>query len=140
MNALLSLISKYSGYFHDGSVHLIYHDQDSMIISMESAQVLSEWDWNRKLAPLSKHDTISGKLHINHIKSIKKNNCIFHDTLAMIYDHGDLYELEIKKNKVKILITWEQYLPIKARTDMYCIEIEAEKIYWENIPNLFDKQ
>jgi hypothetical protein len=138
MNTLLAMISKYAGYFHDGAIREIQHDQNSVIISMESAQILSEWDWNRQIAPLSKRDTISGKLHLDNVKSIKENDTPFHKTLTMIYDHGDLFDLEIEKNIVKILITWEQYFTKMDRTDMFIIEIEAEKIYWENIPNLFD--
>lgn len=138
MSTPLSLISKYAGYFHDGSIREIQHEKDSIAISMESAQVLPEWGWDRKQSPLSKRDTISGKLHLIRVKSIKKNKDIFNDTFKMIYDHCDIFDLEIGENKIKMLITWEQYLPEKRQTDMLSIEIEAESIFWENIPTLFD--
>lgn len=138
MSIPLTLINKYAGYFHDGSIREIKHENDSIIISIESAQVLPEWDWNRKKIPLSKRDTISGNLHLDHIKSIKKNSVLFNENFKMVYNHCDLFELEIEEHKLKILVTWEQYIPKKCKTDMLSIEIEAEKIYWENIPNLFD--
>ncbi len=138
MSAPLLLISKYAGYFHDGSICEIRHEKDSITISMESAEVLPEWCWDRKQFPLSKRGTISGKLHLGRVKSIKKDEAVFNDTFKMIYDHCDIFDLEIDDDKVKILITWEQYLPEEQRTDMFEYEIEAEKIIWENIPTLFD--
>ena len=138
MNTFLSMISKYAGYFHDGSIREIQHEKDTVTISIESAQVLPEWDWDRGILPLSKRETIVGKLHMECVKSIKENGKLFPSILRMIYDHSDLFDIEIEKNKVKLLVTWEQYLPKKIRTDMYNIEISAEKIYWENIPTLFD--
>lgn len=138
MNTILSTINKYAGYFHDGSIREIQHEKDSIIIALESAQVPSEWDWDRDSLPLSKQETISGKLHLERVISIKEDEKSFHDTVRMIYDHGDLYDLAVEKHKVKLLVTWKQYLPKKIQTDMLSIEITAEKIYWENIPNLFD--
>lgn len=138
INLLLTLINKYAGYFHDGSIREIRHEKDSIIMAIESAQILPEWHWPRKKIPLSKRATISGQLHLIYIKSIKKNDRIFNEVLKMVYDHCDIFDLEINERKIKMLITWEQYAPKPQRTDMLNIEIEAEKIYWENIPTLFD--
>jgi len=138
MNFPLTLLNKYAGYFHDGSVRNLKHEKDSIIISIESAQVLPEWHWDRKNIPFSIRDTISGKLHLAHIKSIKQNDELFSETLKMVYDHCDVFDLEIEESRIKLLITWEQYMPTRQRTDMLSIEIKAEKIYWENIPTLFD--
>jgi hypothetical protein len=50
----------------------------------------------------------------------------------------NIFDLEIGENQIKMLITWEQYLPERKRTDILSVEIEAENIFWENIPSLFD--
>jgi hypothetical protein len=137
MNVLI-IINKYAGYFHDGSIREIKHEKDSIIILIESAQLLPEWHWDRKKIPLSKRDTITGRLHLSHIKNIKKNDELFNETFKMIYDHCDIFDLEIDEYRLKMLLTWVQYVPTRQQTDMLSIEIEAEKIYWENIPTLFD--
>lgn len=138
MNIPLILINKYAGYFHDGSIRDIKHEKDSIIFAIESAQVLQEWDWDRKNVPLSKRDTISGKVHLAQIKSIKKNDEPFNGPLKMVYDHCEVFDLEIEECRLKMLITWKQYIPKRQQTDMLSIEIAAKKIYWENIPTLFD--
>ena len=56
------------------------------------------------------------------------------------YDNGEILDLEIDDNKVFLLIEWKNWPPKpRLRTnDVSKIEIEAEKIYWENIPDLSD--
>lgn len=138
LNSHLKLISKFSGYFHDGTIHKIVHKKNEVTIYIESAQILPEWEWDRKNLPISKRDTISGKLHLVEIKKIKENDQPFNDILKITYDVGDLFDLEIKKNHVNLLVTWLKQKPPFHRTDMISIEIEAEKIYWENVTTLFD--
>lgn len=138
MNSSLSMLSQYAGYFHDGSIHDIMHYKDSLVISIESAQLLPEWYWDRKKLPLSKRDTISGKLYFVHVNSLKQDDKPSHEAFKMVYEGCEVFDIKIEVHKIKMLVTWEQYLPKRERTDMVCIEIEADKIYWENIPNLFD--
>lgn len=135
---LISIISRYAGYFHDGSIRNIERDKNGFVISMESAQILPEWEWNKKMIQLSKHETIAGKLHLNEISMIlinEKENC----KLEMIYDRGSIFDLEIDKKGVKIEVIWKQYIPIKQETGVVQIEVTAKDIAWENIPNLFDQ-
>ena len=130
-------INKYTGYFHDGTVHDIDHSNNKMEISMESAEILSEW--NKDNIPLSKHSRISGKLHLEEIKSIRINDKIYNGKLKKTYDSSDVYDFEIQKNKVILLISWINYPPKPPeKTDIFTIEIEVGRIYWENSPTLFD--
>ncbi len=43
----LHMINKYGGYFHDGSIHQIKYQDKEIIISMERAELLPEWYWDR---------------------------------------------------------------------------------------------
>jgi hypothetical protein len=56
----------------------------------------------------------------------------------MKYDSGNIFNLEIKKNKVEIAFSWVNFPPKPSVNDFSTIEIEAEKIWWENIPDLAD--
>ncbi|MCH9609380.1 MAG: hypothetical protein S4CHLAM45_05210 [Chlamydiales bacterium] len=58
----------------------------------------------------------------------------------IIYDEGNISHFEIAKGKMVLQASWENYFPkFPEETDVFKIEIEAEKIYWENIPTLFDE-
>ena len=54
----------------------------------------------------------------------------------MTYDDGGIFNLEIKDHEITLDISWCNYSP-KARTnDFSNIIIDADSLYWENIPNL----
>jgi len=139
-NNLLFFLTKYSDYFHDGSVYKIEHRKKGMIIWAESAELLPEWYWDRKNIPLSKRNTISGKLHLEGIVHIRNDQGVCIDALSMMYEFGDIFDLEIKKNKIRISVVWKKFKPIKMETEMIEIEIQARSIFWENIPDLFDQR
>lgn len=139
MNKSLFLLTKYSGYFHDGSIYKIEHNNGSIVISAESAELLPEWYWDRKNIPLSKRNTISGKLHLEGILRLRKDQELLVNTLSMTYEFGDIFDLEIEENKIQISIIWKQFKPVKAETAMVDIEIQARSIFWENISDLFDQ-
>lgn len=48
----------------------------------------------------------------------------------MQYEYGSILELEIKDNKVLLLIEWKNFRPKLRRAEVSEIEIEAEKIQW----------
>src|SRR5262245_12185926 len=130
-------ISKYADFFHDGTIHDISHIKDQMRISMESAELLTEW--NEDNVTLSKHNRIEGYLRLENIKNIQINEKPYFGILRKTYDSSDIYDFEIRENKVILLVQWINYPPKpREETDFFTIEIEAEKIYWENIPTLFD--
>ena len=126
-------LTTYSKHFHDGNLININHKSDNIEISLESSQI-------NKNKPtdiiLSKSNTIKGKLHFEKIKQIKIGNKKWLGILQKIYDDGEILDLEIYKNKVLLLIEWNNFPPKPRESDVSKIEIEAEKIWWENIPTL----
>ncbi len=132
-----TFIDKYTSYFHDGIVHDIKHLKKNIIISIESAQLLPEWNLDNIV--LSNRDTISGNLHLEKVKIIFVNRKIHNNKLIKTYDDGSIYHFGIQNNKMILKVSWENYPPKqREETDVFTIEIEAEKITWENIPTLFD--
>lgn len=129
---------KYTAFFHDGAIRTIQQIQNKILLSMESAQVLPEW--NEDNIALSKRETISGILHLDNIKSIKENEVLYLEKFKIKkpYDRAGIYDFEINFNNVLLLIWWIRFPPNAEDSDIYKYEIEAEKICWENIPTLFD--
>lgn len=127
-------ISKYSGLFHDGSIIKITHESNELIFFIESAQVYQE---NVDI-PLSEDHRIKGNLHVKRIKSILIDEQPFIGTFKQTYDYGGIFDLVIEKNFVEISIKWEDFPPKPRKEDFSVIQIQAEDIYWENIPNLPD--
>lgn len=101
---------------------------------MESAEI-DEEDIKDNIV-LSKNDRIRGKLHIEGIKRIKQNDHPYHEILTMRYKDAEIFHFEIYQNKVEFQIKWCSYPPTPYIEDFSTIEIEAEKIWWENMPDL----
>ncbi|MBI5346977.1 MAG: hypothetical protein HZB76_07540 [Chlamydiae bacterium] len=129
-------LSKYSGYFHDGSLINFKHVGNKVEISMLSAEIIPE-HMIKNMPPLNKN-RITGKLYLDGIKKIKINNEPFTGTLKKMYDSGSILDFEVLKHKVILGIEWTDYPPKPRKSDFSKIEIEAEKIRWENIPDLSD--
>lgn len=127
-------ISKYQDFFHDGSIIDISHHKNNIILSMESAE-LDEEEITDNI-PLSKDNSLKGKLYINGVHSIVINKKPFLATLKRTYDHRSIFELSIKKNFIEICIEWVDFPPNSRKEDFSVIEMQAEDIYWENIPDL----
>jgi hypothetical protein len=121
----------------------IKHIEDEIVLSMESAEI-DEEEIKDYIAPskvdiiLSKDDRIRGKLHIAEVKNIKINDKAFSGILKKMYDYAGIFDFEIKKNTVELSIKWGTYSFDPNFNEFSVIEIEAEKIYWENIPDLED--
>ncbi len=131
-----STISKYTSYFHDGTLLDIQYGKDSheLILSMESCYIDAE-DLKDHI-PRSKEDTLRGNLHLKGIKNIYINREKLSTPLKINYDNGKIFDLEIKNNKVLLSVSWRNYPP-KARTnDFSTITINVEDVFWENIPDL----
>ena len=129
-------INKYADLFHDGSIINIDHIDNKMTISMESAEV-DEEDIKDDIT-IAKDDRIRGKLHIEKIKSITINNKSYLEIVKKIYDEGGIVNFEITRNSVLLSIDWVNFTPSQKTNEFSVIKIEAEKIYWENIPDLSD--
>lgn len=128
-------ISKYE--FHDGYIMHISHKAREIKISMESAEISDEEIKEKNFITLSKHRTIKGILHIKKVKNIEINGMMYSGKLNQteIYESGDISSFEIKGHTVLLKVVWVK--PYE-RTDLDIIKIEAEEIYWENIPDLFN--
>lgn len=127
-------LSKYSGYFHDGSLIDLKHLGNNLEISMVSAEIIPE-HMIENMPPLNK-SRITGKLYLDGVKKIKINENPFNGVLKKIYDSGSILDFEIFEHKVILGIEWTDYPPKPRKSDFSTIEIEAEKIYWKNISDL----
>jgi hypothetical protein len=129
-------ISKYTDFFHDGSVIDIQHKGNGIQISMSSAEV-DEEDLQDDIA-LSKYDRIQGKLHIEGVKNITINKNPFFGELKKIYDDGSILHFDLKCGYVELEVVWGVLPPDLEKRDFTAIGIEASKIWWEAIPDLED--
>lgn len=128
-------IKKYSDFFHDGGIINIMQKNNSIEISMESNQIWPEW--NKDKIPLSSYKTIKGKLHLEGVTNITEDH-INQKLIYMNYDSGEILDFDINDNKIKLLVIWLNYPPKPKLDKTELIEIEAKKIFWENIPDLFN--
>ena len=129
-------ISSYTSFFHDGSIIDIQHLDDKMIISMESAQI-DEADLKDDVV-LSKVGTIRGNLHMEKIKQIKEDSVLYKKLLKMKTEDAGIYHFDVCQNKVELHVGWDSPPPNIHMEDFSVLEIEAEKIWWENVPDLVD--
>ena len=130
-----NLIEYYASFFHDGSIIAIEHF-NNMEISTESAEM--DIEDLKDDTKLSKHDRIAGKLHLENIKTISIDEIPYFGTLQMSYDEGSIFGFIVGKQTVELQIIWENFSPKPAVNEFSTIKITAEKIWWENIPDLFD--
>lgn len=126
-------IDKYTSYFHDGGILDIKHYDNNIEIWMESNHLYPEW--NKDQIPLSDFHTIKGKLHLKGIKNIITNNDLTKE-FYMKYDDCEILKFYINENTVKLIVTWCNFPPKERISEFEIITINAEKIEWENLPNL----
>lgn len=130
-------ISEYTAFFHDGSLIDIMHKNDKIELSMSSAEI-DETDLKEPIE-LSIDDYITGKLHIEGVKTIKIDDQLLEGPLKKEYDDGQIFDFKIIANTVRLAIQWVNYPP-KPEVDFFSvITIEGRNIYWENIPDLEDR-
>jgi len=131
-------IRKYASYFHDGSIYDIKHNGKKIVLSLESCEL--EPEWNEDNIELSKINCLAGYLHIEGVKKIYINDKISHEKLEMIFDEGEVYHLKVNKNTVILEALWRNDPPkLPEETDLFTYKIEAEKVYWENVPTVHDE-
>ncbi len=128
-------ISIYKDFFHDGSLLSIEHRGEIIVLCMKSAEVDPE-ELPGDIA-LSSDDRIKGKLHIINIKSIEVNEKPFLGILTKDYDSAEILDFEMENHSTILLgIQWKNYPPRSNVSDFSTIIIKAEKMWWENIPDL----
>lgn len=126
-------ITQYTGYFHDGTLLKIDHRDNHIVFTLESAEIdpLEIGD----LSILSQSNTLFGKLHLSEVKSIKVDPPPCKEMLCKTHDSGEILDLEVYSGKIFLLIAWVDYPPKPETNDVSSIEVEAENIYWENVPS-----
>ncbi len=129
-------LSEYSDYFHDGSLIDFKQLGTTIEISILSAEIAPEY-MKANMPPLY-HNRIQGKIYLNGVRKIQVNKKPFNGTLKKLYDSGSVLDFEVFNNKVILGIEWTNYPPKARKSDFTSIEIEAETIRWENIPELSD--
>ena|SRR3990167_5916958 len=127
-------IKKYTGYFHDGVIRSIQHQGNNLVIFMESA----EMDEEDKLDDVvfAKDDSIHGKLHLEVVKSIVEEGVGNLIKFEMKNIYAKIFDFELNRNQVEFQIIWNS-IPFD-KEDFSVVKIEAEKIWWENCPDMPD--
>lgn len=127
----------FTSHFHDGSIIDIAHSSDKITIFMESAEIAPA-DLPEKYV-LSIHNTLKGILHLEQIQSIRIDKQFCQESLHMKGDSAGIMDFEINENSIRLFIEWVNYPPHQKWINMYSkIIIEANKIHWENVPDLHD--
>lgn len=129
-------ISRYAAYFHDGNLFNILNLENEIAFQMSSAEVdFSEMEKN---LILSKDHRIRGVLHLYNIQSIHLTGECKLENLFDVFNLGTILDFEIINKTVELGVLWENYPP-KIRTNEFTtIIIQADLIWWENIPDLRD--
>jgi hypothetical protein len=130
------IIQKYLHEFHDGSLIDIQHMDQEYIFSLESAE-MDRADMKDDIL-LSERGTIKGKLHLEAIKSIQINDTPFRGQLKLLYDYGSIFDFDIRNNVVELQISWRNAPQKPDVNDFSTIIIQADHIWWENVPDLVD--
>lgn len=129
-------IADYFPYFHDGSIIDIKYNDSSIIISMESAEISPEE--NKDNIALSEHSTFKGKLHLEGVGTITDNDKKFTGVLRMLSDSAGILHLDIQDKSVTLGLEWVNYPPHPNVSAYSFYNIEVKKVWWENIPDLYD--
>jgi len=129
-------IKKYTGYFHDGGFIGIKRKENNIELFLRSCEISSNEPIDREI--LSKDNALKGKLCLTGVQSVKVDKQENKEIPWKEYDDGEILDLSIDNNTVFLLIQWKNFPPKLRSEDVGTIEIEFEKAYWENIPDLSD--
>ncbi len=129
-------IDDYTSYFHDGSIINICHDEENIILSMESAEISPEENLHN--IDLSENNTIKGKLHVEDVSSVLEGDELTPVQLKMLYDSAGILHFKIVETTVWLDVEWVNYPPHPEITAYSFYVIKGNKIWWENIPDLYD--
>lgn len=127
-------ISRYQDYFHDGSLFNIIKSNNKITFEMSSAEI----DPSQIEGDLtfSTDNRIRGILHLENIKNIYLTGDYKLENLFDIFNLGTILDFEIIDKTVDLGILWENCLPKPRTNEFTTIAIEAEHIWWENMPDL----
>ncbi|MDR3624759.1 MAG: hypothetical protein P4L16_06445 [Chlamydiales bacterium] len=136
LEGIIMGIEKYTSYFHDGSILSIKHTNNKMEIAMESAEMDKEDLLESFL--LSNRNTIRGILHIDGIKNLEEDEQLYKGEYIMKSNCPEIYDFILGINQIELQVIWTNIPAVHQTKDFSVLKIEAEKIYWENIPDLVD--
>lgn len=125
-------ISKYVDYFHDGTLFNILKLKNEIAFQMSSAEV-DPSEIEKELI-LSKNHRIQGVLHLYNIQSIHLNENYKLENLFDMFNSGTILDFEIIDKTIELGILWENCPPKIHTNEFTTILIQAERIWWENIP------
>ena len=128
-------LKKYTSHFHDGLIDGIHYNDDEIVLTMVSAEI--DPKYLHDLSILSNSGRFCGKLHIQGVKKIEEVNGENHE-LQKYLDRGTILDLEIHDSVVEFDVLWEAWKVSDARDIFVSHRIEAESIYWENLPDFID--
>ena len=129
-------IQKYTGYFHDGGFIVVKRKKNNIELFLRSCEISPNEPMDREI--LSKDNALKGKLCLTGVQSVKVDKQEHKEIPWKEYDDGEILDLIIDNNTVFLLIQWKNFPPKLRNEDVGTIEIEFEKAYWENIPELSD--
>jgi hypothetical protein len=127
-------ISKYVSYFHDGNLFNVSKLKNEITFQMSSAEV--DFSEIEKELILSKDHRIRGILHLNNIQNIHLTGEYRLENLFDIFNLGTILDFEVKDKTIELGILWENYPPKPRTNEFTTIVIRADRIWWENIPDL----
>ncbi|MDE3055957.1 MAG: hypothetical protein KGI80_04625 [Verrucomicrobiota bacterium] len=123
-------ISKYTSYFHDGSIILIERKDNKIVISMESSELDPEEVQN---ISLTKRHTIKGDLYFSDVKEISINGNYCDKKISRFNDY-EIMHLEVSNKSATIEVFSWGGGDVKSQ-DYATLIIEADHIYWDNFSN-----
>jgi len=130
------ILAHYCSFFHDGSIINIQQTENAILISMDSADI--EVDELIEKIELSDHRSIKGILHLEIIRAVYINEEQFFDQLHMLGDTATILDLKISDNIALMFLRWMNFPPNPKIEEYTDLKIACGKIYWQNLPNLFD--
>ncbi len=90
-------------------------------------------DFEERL-PLSKNNSLEGKLYLNNVSKVIQNEKEFRGKLSIQYDVGDIMNLEIGQNSVYIVFFEMEFGRYTEETlPLISWRIYADSIVWESI-------
>lgn len=97
-------LEKFCDFFHDGNITNIGFEPTEININMKSA-FIDQDEFEEKI-PLNKDSCLEGVLKISVPKKIIENGIDITDISKKTYDHGNIFDLEIKKNTLSLSVEW----------------------------------
>ncbi|MBF5058913.1 hypothetical protein [Candidatus Neptunochlamydia vexilliferae] len=123
-------IRKYLEFFERGEILGVIYKGDKVFLTLESSYINPKAVDNRTI--LSKNCTLRGKLVLQRVESYCLDNKKTQPPKKQLFAGGKIVKLELKQTVAEIVFEYKEQ-SIKKRV---AVKIEAQKIYWENLPTL----